>query len=576
MKLHTIAHTCALLCLASTATLAQQAPDAGRLQELTRPPAALPQPARPVLPAPAATPALPQDATPIAIKGFAFEGNRVFKSEQLGELLKDQISPATPFGQLRAALSRINSAYAAQGYFLARAVIAQQDVAASGGVLRIQVLEGQLGKLQGGTLAAERLALAERIIAAQGIAAGQALHVGDLERSLMLMGERLGPTTAALAPGATTGSTDVILQSAPAQKSWSAQINADNAGNRFSGQERLLLDAAVRDVGTIGDVLSVRTQLASGLQFIGLAYSLPLGHQGWQLDLNASAMNYSLCCSFAPLQAQGDSQAWGAGLRYPILLLADRSLIAEASYAHKSSEDRTLGITNANKTTQPLSLGLAWTYAAALEGSLLQSGRLNYTSGQLEQKINPNLNTPKRYNKWRADYSAIFQMSLRQQWLLKAAGQAAGSNLDSSEKFSLGGASGVRGWPAGEASGDSGALLTAEWRYQLNSTSRIAGVDLGTNSSANSGLWTLSLFADSGQITQQKNSTATSLPAGARNSYSLSSAGVGLAYRAAGGWSVGAQLAKGLGSNPGRSAAGLNSDGRSKNTQLWVSAGVGF
>lgn len=582
MKLLGLPQACALACLASSLAfssqaLAQQAPDAGRLQELTRPPAALPQSARPVLPAPpAAISAPPQDATPVAIKGFAFEGNRAFTAEQLTALLSDQISPATPFGQLRAALARINAAYAEKGYFLARAVIAQQDIAAGGGVLRIQVLEGQLGKVQGGALAADRLALAERIIAAQGLAAGQALHQGDLERSLMLIGERMGATTAALAPGAATGSTDVILQSAPAQKAWSAQIGLDNAGNRFSGQQRLLLDAAMRDLGTLGDVLSVRTQTASGLRFIGLAYSLPLGHQGLQLDLNASAMQYSLCCSFAPLQARGDSQIWGAGLRYPLLLLSDRSLIAEAAYSHKNSEDRTLGITNADKTAQPLSLGLAWTYAAALEGALLQSGRMGYTRGHLAQKINPNPNNPKRFHKLRADYSALFQASPSQQWLLRATGQAALSNLDSSEKFSLGGASGVRGWPAGEASGDSGALLSAEWRYQLNSTSRSIGGGSDANTSINDGLWTLSVFADTGQITQQKNPTTTSLPPGSQNSYSLSSAGVGLGYRSAGGWSLNAQLAKGLGSNPGKSAAGLNSDGRKRNTQLWLNAGMSF
>jgi hypothetical protein len=35
-------------------------------------------------------------------------------------------------------------------------------------------------------------------------------------------------------------------------------------------------------------------------------------------------------------------------------------------------------------------------------------------------------------------------------------------------------------------------------------------------------------------------------------------------------------LARGLGRNAGRSANGLNSDGRSSNTQLWLNASIGF
>ena len=46
-------------------------------------------------------------------------------------------------------------------------------------------------------------------------------------------------------------------------------------------------------------------------------------------------------------------------------------------------------------------------------------------------------------------------------------GQWANKNLDSSEKFSLGGASGVRAYPSGEAYGDSGWLGSVELRYAV-------------------------------------------------------------------------------------------------------------
>jgi hemolysin activation/secretion protein len=50
--------------------------------------------------------------------------------------------------------------------------------------------------------------------------------------------------------------------------------------------------------------------------------------------------------------------------------------------------------------------------------------------------------------------------------VLNYTGQRAFKNLDSSEKFSIGGLSGVRAYPPGEAAGDDVDLLQAELKYQ--------------------------------------------------------------------------------------------------------------
>ncbi len=568
------------LCAIFPEAHAQQAPDAGRLLEQTRPAQPAPQSARPVVTSPQAAPALPADSTPVAVSRFTFEGNSAIAAEQLAELLKDQISPATPFGQLRAALSRINAAYAAQGYFLARAVIPRQDLASSGSVLRIQILEGRLGKVTGNANA-EQMKIAQATLAAQGVSEGIALRLSPLERSLLLISERLGgQSSASLAPGAAQGSTDVALQTPADQKRWAAQLSVDNAGNRYSGQVRALLDASLRDLGTLGDQVALRSQFASGLRYASLGYSLPIGNDGLKLDASASRLTYELCCQFAPLQAEGSVNQWSLGARYPLILNSERSLSLEANYTRRHSIDQTFGTTNANKTATPISLALAWNDSSAFQGRLLQNGRLAYTAGKLTQKVAPNPNNPASYRKIKLDYAATALLQANQQLLFKAGTQAALTNLDSSEKFSLGGASGVRGWPAGEASGDSGAIFSAEWRYQFMSTPRSNSAGQSTNSSqtsaSSSGAWIFSAFADAGQITQHKTLWPAALPAGQPNSYNLSSIGVGLAYASGSNWAISTQLARGLGNNPGRSAAGLNSDGRARNTQLWVNGSVAF
>jgi len=79
--------------------------------------------------------------------------------------------------------------------------------------------------------------------------------------------------------------------------------------------------------------------------------------------------------------------------------------------------------------------------------------------------------------------------------------------LDSSEKFSLGGVSGIRAYPSGEASGDEGHKLSFEIQYDLSKP----GMDfdlIGT------------LFYDYGKIRQYKDSSNITFTT--PNEYSLS------------------------------------------------------
>ena len=70
----------------------------------------------------------------------------------------------------------------------------------------------------------------------------------------------------------------------------------------------------------------------------------------------------------------------------------------------------------------------------------------------------------------RQELGGRFHLNLKTQF------QAAGDNLDSSEEIYLGGANGVRAYPQGEGSGDSGYLASAELVYRTG----IPHLDLST------------------------------------------------------------------------------------------------
>ena len=142
--------------------------------------------------------------------------------------------------------------------------------------------------------------------------------------------------------------------------------------------------------------------------------------------------------------------------------------------------------------------------------------------------------------------------------------QIAHNNLDSSEKFNLGGPSGVRAYPVGEASGDMGHLFNTDLRFDLPLPAAY-------------GTLQITGFYDAGQIILHKNpwinaiNTATN-----RNDYWLQGAGTGFNYAYNRLASIKATWAHTIGDNPGRSTTGQDSDGRSEQNRFWLQAMINF
>jgi hemolysin activation/secretion protein len=140
--------------------------------------------------------------------------------------------------------------------------------------------------------------------------------------------------------------------------------------------------------------------------------------------------------------------------------------------------------------------------------------------------------------------------------------QFASKNLDSSEKMSLGGPSGVRAYPTGEASGDEGYRYSLDLRYNLGNMPFFGDI-------------TPLIFYDYGRIKQFKN-TSASTTAITNNEYSLSGYGLGLEAVNSNNFSLKFIAAHTNGGNPGASTQGNDSDGRSDNTRYWILANFNF
>ena len=535
------------LCHFSPAAQAQVPPDAGQTLQQLQPPIAAPRESQPL------KIQAPLDSAPIAPGGAAvilnavkLSGNSVFSEETLRAALGDVTGKTFDLAGLRGLAQRITDVYQAGGYPFARAILPPQDLA--NGDLRIEVIEGRYGVVQA---QGDDTGLARQATAfLDGLLPGSVIASAPLERAALLLDDLPGiQTSATMRPGTQAGTGDLIVQVARDQRV-RGDIGLDNAGSRYTGKNRVRANVDINSPFLLGDQLTVRALLSEEKLWLGsLGYSLPLGTSGLRGNVGYSHTSYELAKEFASLHANGTAKVASAGLSYPILRSQKANLTLIATYQSKDLHDnRDSTRTYESKSSQSMPLALQFDYRDAFDG--ITYGSASWTPGKL--KLDAGLTAVDdyksngRFHKVNLDVVRLQSLPAGFNLMAHLSWQQANKNLDSSEKLSLGGASGVRAYPSGEATGDEGGLAQLELRYDA-------------------GAYTPYAFMDAGRITVN----AKPVVAG-DNRRSLSGGGLGLRYQRQA-WSADVALAwRSIG---GRSLSETNSDPKPR---VWLNVEYRF
>lgn len=451
--------------------IAQLPPDAGRVIEQLRPP--LTEPVLQIpdirIEPPAENKPKP-DTPPFQVAAFRVTGATVFPERQL----LDVLGPAgirLTLSQVQQRADLLTKFYNDRGYVVARALVPAQDVRE--GVVEIRVLEGRYGRIdiRNATDVSEK-----RIRDLLGdVKEGALIHGPALERGVLLVSDLAGiQPKATLEPGESTGLSDLVLE-VGAGKATDFSLTYDNAGNRFTGKDRLSAGFAWNSPANIGDRLSA-SAVTSGrlLNSLRVGYDLPIGASGLRGGPYVSRTTYLLGENFRSLDANGTADSFGAAFSYPLIRSSALNLRANAAGEARRLEDRvgSVGSIN-NKSADLMQLGLGGDARDGfLEGALtafqgqLTGGKLKIEAPAFAAIDTLGPQTQGNYAKFVANVTRL--QGLSESWRLAMiyTGQWASKNLDSSEKFSVGGVSGVRAYPPGEAAGDDAQLLQLELRHQ--------------------------------------------------------------------------------------------------------------
>lgn len=560
-----VAIACCAAVFGITGVQAQQVPDAGSiLRDQPRPPV---RPAVPVPPIQVEKPAPPApDSGPrIVVKGFRFEGATLFPADVLAAQLKEAVGVERSFSELRT-LALVLVGYYAQNGYLARVILPPQDV--KDGIVTFRVIEGRRGSMQinskGERLDAARI---ESFIDRR-LARGDLMSLTRLGESLSVLNEQPGISVkSALTPGKGEGDIDLAVE-AVEQPLVSYSLSGNNQGSRATGPGQVSGSVTLNNPSGRFDSASVLVNASDGTTFGRLDYGLAVGASGLRLGVNASHLDYKLVQpNFAALQSRGTAATTGLTASFPLVRGSGLNLSLTGALDDKRLRDETVAGETSKRHVTVANIGINGSSPDALAGGGLNAYGLSVSLGEVDQKNAGALagddvsrRVQGKYRKLAWNYGRIHPLSETLSLNATLRGQFASKNLDSTERFVLGGPTAVRAFPVGEAVGDEGWLLSVNLSQQF-----------GEKLSAN-------VFIDHGEVKLNRN-LWDNWNAGnpqLRNRYALTGAGIGVAWQLATQVSVNASVAAPVGGNPGRDLSGSNADGTRIKPRAWVSLTAQF
>ena len=492
------------------------------------------------------------DKLRIVVKRLRVTGARAYSEPALLALTGFKPGAELSMRDLLRMSDSIAERYHRDGYFLAQAYLPAQDI--HNGVVTIAVLEGQYGKVTVRNPSGNSRRAIEQELAA--IHSGDTVLRAPLENHLLLLSDIPGVAVrSTLVPGASVGTSDLIIDVIPGRP-LSGSLEADNAGNRYTGQYRVGSTLNWNQPFGMGDVASLRTLTSGkGLNYARASYQLPVGKA--RVGVAYSKLSYELIEEFAPLGAHGTADIASIYASYPLLRTRNSNLYAGLAYDVKSFHDRidqtgSIG----DKSAQVLMASLYGDHRDTLGGGGANTFSLTYSNGNLD------LETPAlraidaltarsngHFSKFSYSASRVQRVTDALSLAASINGQVASKNLDVSEKMALGGMHAVRAYPEGEAYADQGYVLSLEARLLLKPFSP-----------AQRGQIQLLAFVDSGTVKRDKTPWTVG-----DNSRTLNGAGVGALWSEEGNYMVRAYYARKLGSETATSAP-------DKSGRFWIQA----
>ncbi len=439
------------------------------------------------------------------VKEIRVTPSKLLSQEEIVKAIHFKGAGTMTVSELQAMVDRLNVLYQEKKIATAQAVLPPQKV--ENGIVYIRLIEGTYGKtvVQGNHRIHEDTLL-HRIRAVHG----DLVDVDRLQDELLTYNStNTYQIQAELVPGEEEGTSDVHLTLVEPENPMTSFLFADNAGQKESGRYRIGAYSEYRGIGGHDASLAVAPVWSEGTWGGSIMYDTPWGHHGTRATVSYSRNMVDIIDgAFKDFDMKANSNDMALSITHP-LHITPLSKVDVFLEGHRKWSDTTYaGMDLADNVTRTVKAGIS---ARSFDENGLWFAMASVTGYKNDNRIREEDNNGSYYS---AYLMRRQNLSGDQYLMYRLYGQyTAFQELPSTEQFSLGGMSSIRGFKEGLLSGDKGWALGWEYGFPLSSDHKT---------------WRSFLFLDHGVAYNNFSS------AGTQKDF-LTSTGLGLEY-SKGGW----------------------------------------
>ncbi len=473
---------------------------------------------------------------PFMVKLLQITGNTLFATDTLHALIADGQGKNLTLLQINELANRITDYYHDHDYPLARAIIPVQTI--RDGVVNIQVIEARYNKIELNNSSPVIDSLLQATLSP--LQSGHSISQIEMDHALLLLSDVPGVVVlATLKPGDAVGSSDLLVNTTPGPVR-SGNLVLDGYGNRYTGRDRA--GGALTFINPLhhGDTLTVNgLSSGGGMNYGRAAYESLLNGKGTRLGASYSALHYILGEPLEALNAHGTAQVESLWAKQTLMRTRDANMYGQLQYdGLKLSDHIDASAIRTDRHLDNWTASLTGDSRDTLLAGAVTAWNLSWTAGSVtfddaaaQLADAATARTEGRFSKWNASLARLQGLSEKNTLYIAFSGQWANTNLDSSQKTTAGGPYTVRAYDMGAVSGDSGYLLTIEFRR-----------DLGNGWL---GQWQAVAFVDLAKVEVNKNPWASG-----PNEATLNGLGLGLNWSGDDQWTARIYVAAPLGPVP--------------------------
>lgn len=439
----------------------------------------------------------------VFVSRFIIEGNQVFSDEVLSGVLAPYQNRTITAEELQEARNVLTHYYIEKGYINSGAIIPDQQV--QNGEITLQVIEGYLKAVNVDGVSQLRKSYVKKRLA---VAEGTALNIETLQEKLQLLQQNplFKRINAELRPGVELGEgiLDVLVTE---NRPYQLGFRFNNHRSPNIGAYRGELEARHRNLTGWGDRLYARYGITEGLNDYALEYAVPINAHDTTLAFYLERSDSQVVSDpFSQLKVESRADTYALSVNQPLYRTPNRTFSLGLKLERRESQTFLLnrpypfspGVSSdgISKITV-IRLSQDW-LDRSREHVIAARSSFNFGIDALGATINDDGAPDSQFFTWLGQFQWVQRVplfnELDTQVLFRTDLQLANADLLPLEKFSIGGASTVRGYRENELTRDNAWLVSLEWRVPLTQL-RIPGL----SHEAEDGLLQLAPFIDYGR-----------------------------------------------------------------------------